>query len=74
MQAGLLEVEAHLDTEVLSWLEVHDMDIEIVVCSLWQQFPESEDLWADIQRRLFACAADEQFRASSLIKHTARLM
>ena len=73
MQAGLLEVEAHLDTEVLSWLEVHDMDIEIVVCSLRQQFPESEDLWADIQHRLFACGADEQFRASSLIKHTARL-
>ena len=47
-------VEADLDIQVLPRSEVHDVDIEVIVSCLGQQFPQSESFWSDIQSGLLA--------------------
>ena len=62
---------AYLDIQILSWLEVHDVDIEVIVCSLRQQLSEGKDFWADVYDRLLACGANNNFWLTTLYKTTA---
>lgn len=44
----------HLDIQVLSWPEVHDVYVEVIVCSLGQQLAQHKDLRGYVHRGLLA--------------------
>ncbi len=47
----------HLDVEALSRLEVHDVDVEVVVRCCWEQLAKGKHLPWDRQHRLVCCVA-----------------
>lgn len=49
--------ETDLDIQIFSRPEVHDMNVEIIVCSLGQQLAQNKDLRSYVQDRLSASAA-----------------
>ena len=62
----------HLDKEVLSGAEVHDVDVEVVLLSLGQQLAQLEDLGGRRQqRRVLDVAVREDGRALSGVERPA---
>jgi hypothetical protein len=50
----------------VTWLEVHDMHVEVIVCGLGQQLPQHKDLAIHRQDRLLLCVAVHKLGLASL--------